>query len=134
MRERLPETRGGVTHKAVIYAAPERCLECGKPQGSGRVKVFLTMNFFPDGRPGEVFVSADQSGSTLDGFGEAWGTAISMLLQHGVSLEELGRKFAFQQFEPSGRTECREIGLARSIVDYVMRWMLMEEKKRKGER
>jgi ribonucleoside-diphosphate reductase alpha chain len=129
MRERLPETRTGVTHKAVIYSTPEVCEHCGKPRDTGRVKFFLTMNVFPDGRPGEVFVSADQSGGTLDGFAEAWGTAISMLLQHGMSLDELERKFAFQQFEPSGRTECKEIGLARSIVDYVIRWMRLENER-----
>ena len=114
MRERLGEVRRGWTHRGVIFS-----------QEHGRVKFFLTVNCYPDGRVGEVFITCDASGSTLDGFCDAWSTAISMLLQHGETVEDLVRKFGFAEFEPKGRTECREIGFARSVPDYVMRWIQM---------
>lgn len=86
-RERMPETRRSVTHKAVIHA---------------------------------------ESGSTLDGFADAWATAVSMCLQSGVSLETLVDKFSFLQFEPRGMTECEAVRSARSMVDYAVRWMASE--------
>lgn len=112
MRERLKAVRMGWTHRGVIFS-----------QEHGRVKFFLTVNRYEDGRIGEVFITCDASGSTLDGFCDAWSTAISMLLQHGETVDELVTKFAFAEFEPKGRTECREIGFARSVPDYVMRWL-----------
>jgi ribonucleoside-diphosphate reductase alpha chain len=91
----------------------------------GRVKMFLTLNFYADGRPGELFVTCDQSGTTLDGAMDAWSTALSMLLQHGESLEDLAGKFAGQEWEPKGPCE----GLAgqrwaRSPVDLAVRWAM----------
>ena len=96
-RERLPDTRRSVTHKAVIHSE------------GGKVKFFLTVGLYEDGRPGEVFVTCDQSGSTLDGFADAWATAVSMCLQSGVSLATIVEKFGYMQFEPLGRTECEAV-------------------------
>jgi ribonucleoside-diphosphate reductase alpha chain len=110
-REKLPDTRKSVTHKAVILA-----------EGS-RVKFFFTVGFYPDGRPGELFLHMDEGGSTLDGFADAWSIAVSLCLQSGVSLETLVNKFSFQEFEPKGMTDCPEVQVARSVVDYVVRWM-----------
>ena len=113
-RERMPDTRRSVTHKAVIHA------ECGK------VKFFVTVGLYADGRPGEIFLSCDESGSTLDGFADAWAMAVSLCLQAGVSLETLVDKFSFLQFEPRGMTECEAVRSARSMVDYAVRWMASE--------
>lgn len=116
-RERLPVTRDGWTHRGVIHS-----LEFG------RVKLFVTVNRFPDGRLGEVFITCDASGSCLDGFCDAWSLAISMLLQRGESVEALARKFCFQEFEPKGMTERKSADgkgvVARSVVDYVMGLMV----------
>ncbi|MDD8013998.1 MAG: hypothetical protein PHX05_11025 [Acidobacteriota bacterium] len=112
-RERLPNTRRGVTHKAVILA--------GEP--AGRVKFFFTVGCYADGRPAELFLHMDESGSTLDGFADAWSIAISLCLQSGIPLKKIVEKFSWQEFEPKGRTENAEIRVARSVVDYVVRWM-----------
>ena len=66
----------------------------------------------------------DESGSTLDGFADCWAIAVSMLLQHGVTVEKLFEKFAFQDFEPRGFTDNPKIKVARSVVDYVIRYMV----------
>jgi len=124
MRERLSDTRRSVTHKAVIYAKPEICPHCTETITDGRVKFFFTVGFYPDGHPGELFLHMDEAGSTLDGLCDAFGTAVSMLLQHGVTLDELAKKFAYQAFEPAGRTEDANVRMARSVVDYVVRWMV----------
>lgn len=113
-RERMPDTRRSVTHKAVIHAE------------SGKVKFFVTVGLYADGRPGEIFLSCDESGSTLDGFADAWAMAVSLCLQAGVSLETLVDKFSFLQFEPRGMTECEAVRSARSVVDYAVRWMASE--------
>jgi ribonucleoside-diphosphate reductase alpha chain len=113
-REKMPMTRRSVTHRAVIWTE------------AGRVKFFITVGLFADGRPGEVFLTCDESGSTLDGFCDCWAIAVSMLLQCGTSVEKLVEKFAYQDFEPRGRTECAAVGLARSVVDYTVRWLAAE--------
>lgn len=129
MRERLPTTRRGVTHKGVIHAQPELCPHCKGIVHEGRVKFFLTVGLYPDGRPGEVFLHMDAAGSTLDGFASMWSTALSMCLQAGIPLETLVKKFSYQEFEPQGMTENDGIRTARSIVDYVIRYLEMLVKK-----
>jgi ribonucleoside-diphosphate reductase alpha chain len=124
MRERLPDTRRSLTHKGVMWAEREVCPHCGKETRESLRKFFFTVGFYPDGRPGEVFMHMDESGSTLDGFADAWATAVSVCLQAGVPLEQLARKFEFQDFQPAGPTEDPVVRRARSVVDYVMRWML----------
>jgi len=114
MRERLPDTRRSVTHKAVI-------LWNGK-----RVKFYITVGFYSDDRIGEVFLEFDQSGSLLDGWADAWSTAVSMLFQNQETLETLVNKFGRQRFDPQGMTENPEIPFVSSVPDYVMRWMERE--------
>jgi ribonucleoside-diphosphate reductase alpha chain len=114
MRERLPDTRRGWTHKAVI-------LWKGK-----RIKFYITANHYPDGRPGEVFLEFDQSGSLLDGWADSWSTSVSMLLQNQETLEALVNKFGRQRFDPQGMTENPKIPFVSSVPDYVMRWMEMQ--------
>lgn len=114
MKKRLPATRHSVTHRGIIHAK------------EGRTKFFITVGLYDDGKPGEVFITCDQSGSTLDGYSDSWAIAISMLLQTGTTLEKLIEKFARQGFEPSGQTDCQAVGYAHSIPDYVCRWMQSE--------
>jgi len=118
MRERLPDTRVSITHKAVILAE-----EDGKAK---RIKFYFTVGLFTDGRPGELFLHMDEAGSTLDGMADTIGILISLCLQEGVPLAKLVEKLAYQQFNPQGMTENPEMRFVKSIVDYVVRWMERE--------
>lgn len=121
-RERLPDTRKSITHKAVILTT-----ENDKPK---RVKFYFTVGLFPDGRPGELFIHMDEAGSTLDGMADTISILISICLQEGVLLTKLVEKLAWQQFNPQGMTENPEMRIVKSVVDYVIRWMDKEFKGR----
>jgi ribonucleoside-diphosphate reductase alpha chain len=108
MRERLPDTRRSVTHKVTI---------------GGKTEVYFIIGLYPDGRPGELFIRVGQDGSTIGGLAEQWAIAISMLLQTGTTMKEIARKFGHTRFEPAGFTDSDEIREAKSITDYVVRWM-----------
>ncbi|MFA5168735.1 MAG: hypothetical protein WC530_09425 [Candidatus Omnitrophota bacterium] len=114
-RERLPDTRNSITHKAVI--------NCGEGGKAKRVKFFVTVGLYPDGRPGELFLHMDEAGSTLDGTMDSIGILLSFSLQFGVPLEKLVKKLSWQEFEPRGFTNNPDIPVAKSVVDYVLRWM-----------
>ena len=115
-RKRLKEMRSGKTHEGVIYE-----------DGTGdRVEIFITVNTYPDGRPAELFVRSDQHGGTRDGFCDAWSTAVSLYWQMGGDVNTVVKKFSHQNFAPFGRTEHPEIKFAKSIVDYVARWIALE--------
>jgi len=111
-RLRLPSTRKSLTHRVKIHTK------------NGPIKCFITVGLYDDGQPGEVFLTMDEAGSTLDGFADAWATSLSICFQSGNSIKPLLEKFAYQEFEPKGRTDNQKITFARSIVDYVARWML----------
>jgi ribonucleoside-diphosphate reductase alpha chain len=106
-RHRLPATRPSVTHK----------FDVAGHEG------YLTVGLYEDGRPGELFVSMAKEGSTVGGMMDVFATAVSLCLQYGVPLEALVKKFTHQRFEPSGMTSNRNIPFAKSIVDYIFRWM-----------
>ncbi|MBN1555150.1 MAG: vitamin B12-dependent ribonucleotide reductase, partial [Phycisphaerae bacterium] len=106
-RNRLPATRPSLTHK----------FDVAGHEG------YLTVGLFEDGRPGELFVSMAKEGSTVGGMMDVFATAISLCLQYGVPLEALVKKFTHQRFEPSGMTSNRNIPFAKSIVDYIFRWL-----------
>jgi ribonucleoside-diphosphate reductase alpha chain len=106
-RERLPETRRSVTHKFDI-------------QGH---EGYLTVGFFDDGRPGELFITMAKEGSTVGGLMDVVGTLVSMGLQYGVPLEVFVNKFAHSRFAPAGVTKNPEIPIAKSITDYIFRWL-----------
>jgi len=91
-----------------------------------RLKFYLTVGLYDDGRPGELFLHMDESGSTLDGMANIIGICVSLCLQEGVPLERLVEKLAWQEFEPKGLTENPKINFAKSVVDYVVRWMDMQ--------
>jgi ribonucleoside-diphosphate reductase alpha chain len=109
-RERLPDTRRSLTHKFDI-------------QGH---EGYLTVGFFADGRPGELFITMAKEGSTVGGLMDVVGTLVSMGLQYGVPLEVFVNKFAHSRFEPAGFTKNPDIPIAKSITDYIFRWLGME--------
>jgi ribonucleoside-diphosphate reductase alpha chain len=106
-RRRLPDTRQSLTHKFSIEGH----------------EGYITVGKFEDGTPGELFVTMAKEGSTLSGMMDAFATSVSLLFQYGVPLEHLVEKFGHMRFEPSGWTGNPEIGMAKSIVDYVFRWL-----------
>jgi len=109
-RRKLPDTRRSVTHKFSVAG----------------FEGYMTVGLFEDGKPGEIFITLGKAGSTLAGFADAFATAISFSLQHGVELRFLVDKFTHVRFEPSGFTGNSDIPIARSIVDYVFRWMALQ--------
>ena len=109
-RERLPDTRRSLTHKFDI-------------QGH---EGYLTVGFFADGRPGELFITMAKEGSTVGGLMDVIGTLVSMGLQYGVPLEVFVNKFAHSRFEPAGFTKNPDIPIAKSITDYLFRWLGIE--------
>jgi ribonucleoside-diphosphate reductase alpha chain len=110
MRRRLPETRRSITHKFNIAGH----------------EGYLTVGIYEDGMPGELFITMAKEGSTIGGLMDSLGTSTSVALQYGVPLESLVRKFTHQRFEPAGMTTNRDIPFAKSLVDYIFRWLGME--------
>ncbi|MCG8451000.1 MAG: hypothetical protein MI725_15640, partial [Pirellulales bacterium] len=106
-RERLPDTRQSITHKFSV---------------SGH-EGYITVGLFDDGRPGELFITMAKEGSTIGGLMDAFGTAVSMSLQYGVPLEDYVRKFSHMRFEPQGFTKNPDIRIAKSLIDYIFRWL-----------
>ncbi len=106
-RRHMPDTRMSLTHK----------FEIAGHEG------YITVGLYPDGQPGELFVQMSKEGSTIGGLMDTVATLTSISLQHGVPLEQMVKKFAYQRFEPSGFTKNKDIRTAFSITDYVFRWM-----------
>jgi ribonucleoside-diphosphate reductase alpha chain len=109
MRRRLPDTRESITHRFNVAGH----------------EGYLTFGLYEDGAPGELFITMSKEGSTIGGLMDCLGTAISVALQYGVPVESLVNKFAHQRFEPMGMTTNRDIPFAKSLVDYIFRWMGM---------
>jgi len=107
VRRKLPDERRAITHKFDI-------------QGH---EGYITVGIYEDGRPGEIFLVMSKEGSTISGLMDAFATSISLALQYGVPLEVLVKKFAHTRFEPSGFTKNPEIPIAKSITDYIFRWL-----------
>src|SRR6059058_6115663 len=107
MRRKLPDERKAVTHKFDIAGH----------------EGYLTVGLYEDGMPGELFVTMAKEGSTISGLMDAFATQTSYALQFGVPLKFMVDKFSHMRFEPSGFTKNREIPIAKSIVDYIFRWM-----------
>ena len=107
VRHRLPAERASVTHKFGL---------------SGH-EGYITVGLYPNGQPGEIFIRMAKEGSTVSGLMDSFATAVSLALQHGVPLRVLCEKFAHTRFEPSGWTGNPEIGFAKSIMDYIFRWI-----------
>src|SRR5437773_217004 len=107
VRRKLPDERAAITHKFDI-------------QGH---EGYITVGLFENGQPGEIFLVMAKEGSTISGFADAFAQAISYALQYGVPLQALVDKFSHVRFEPSGVTRNPEIRFAKSIVDYIFRWL-----------
>ena len=106
-RHRLPAERTAITHKFDIAGH----------------EGYITVGMYPDGQPGEIFLKMAKEGSTVSGLMDTLATTISVSLQYGVPLRDLVNKFAHVRFEPSGFTGNQEIPIAKSIVDYIFRWL-----------
>jgi ribonucleoside-diphosphate reductase alpha chain len=106
-RNKLPDERFSVTHKFKV----------GSHEG------YITVGLYPNGQPGELFITMAKEGSTVSGLMDSFACAVSIAFQHGVPLRLLINKFAHTRFEPSGWTQNPEIGYANSIMDYIFRWL-----------
>ena len=107
VRRKLPDERQALTHKFDIAGH----------------EGYITVGLFEDGVPGEIFLVMAKEGSTISGFADAFAQAVSYALQYGVPLQVLVDKFSHVRFEPSGLTKNPDVRLAKSIVDYIFRWM-----------
>src|SRR5580658_3950360 len=107
VRHKLQEERASITHKFNI----------GGHEG------YITVGLYPDGEPGELFITMAKEGSTVSGLMDSFALATSIALQHGVPLKLFCEKFAHTRFEPSGWTSNADIGFAKSIMDYIFRWL-----------
>jgi ribonucleoside-diphosphate reductase alpha chain len=84
---------------------------------------YITVGLYPDGQPGEIFLKMAKEGSTISGLMDTLATSVSLALQYGVPLRDVVNKFAHVRFEPSGFTGNPEIPIAKSLVDYIFRWL-----------
>ncbi len=107
VRHKLPDERQSVTHKFSI----------GGHEG------YITVGMYEDGTPGEVFISMAKEGSTISGLMDSFATAVSYALQYGVPLKFFVDKFSHVRFEPSGWTGNPQVPYAKSIMDYIFRWL-----------
>ncbi len=107
VRHRLPTERISLTHHFTIAGQDG----------------YITVGLFPDSQPGEIFINIAKEGSTLGGLMNSFAEAISIGLQHGVPLKLFCQKFSHTRFEPSGWTSNAEIGFAKSVTDYIFRWL-----------
>ncbi len=111
VRKRLPDERPSITHKFSVAGH----------------EGYLHIGLYPDtGMPGEIFITMAKQGSTISGLMDAFATAISIALQYGVPLEDLCNKFSHLRFEPAGFTNNPQIPIAKSIMDYIFRYLSLK--------
>ena len=107
MRRKLPDERNSITHKFSIAGH----------------EGYITVGLYEDGQPGEIFISMAKEGSTISGIMDSFATAVSYGLQYGVPLKFYVDKFSHVRFEPSGWTGNKDVPYAKSIMDYIFRWL-----------
>lgn len=107
MRRRLPDERHSLTHHFAIAGQ----------------EGYVTVGLYEDGLPGEMFIRMAKEGSTVSGLMDSFATAVSLALQYGVPLQVLCEKFSHTRFEPSGWSGNPKIGYAKSLMDYLFRWL-----------
>src|ERR1700723_3254328 len=107
VRNKLQEERASITHKFKV----------GDHEG------YITVGLYPSGEPGELFITMAKEGSTVSGLMDSFALAVSIALQHGVPLKLFCEKFAHTRFEPSGWSGNPDLGYAKSIMDYIFRWL-----------
>ncbi len=115
-RQRMAAERTGITHKFDIAGH----------------EGYLTVGLYADGTVGEIFLRMSKQGSTVGGLVDAWATCFSMCLQYGVPLSKLCDKFSHWSFEPAGFTGNELVPQARSVIDYVSRWLAAKYVKQEG--
>lgn len=108
-RKGLPDDRKALTHKFSIAGH----------------EGYITVAMYEDGRPGEIFLVLAREGTIISGLMDAFARAISLLLQYGVPLEVIVKEWEHVRFEPSGFTKNPQIPYAKSIVDYIVRWLAL---------
>jgi ribonucleoside-diphosphate reductase alpha chain len=106
-RRKLPDERRAITHKFSVAGH----------------EGYVTVGLYEDGKPGEIFLTMSKEGSTISGLMDSFATAVSLTLQYGVPLEALVDKFTHMRFEPAGFTKNPEIPMAKSLVDYIFKWL-----------
>ncbi len=109
-RQKLPDERRAYTHKFSV----------GGHEG------YITVGLYENGQPGEIFITMAKEGSTVSGLMDSFATAISLALQYGVPLKVLCDKFSHTRFEPSGWSRNADIGYAKSLMDYIFRWLALK--------
>src|SRR5208282_371574 len=109
-RHKLADERQSITHKFSV----------GQHEG------YLTVGLYESGQPGEIFITMAKEGSTVSGLMDSFATAVSLALQYGVPLKVLCDKFSHTRFEPSGWTPNPEIRYAKSVMDYIFRWLALK--------
>jgi len=114
VRRRLPDERRSLTHHFSV----------GGQEG------YVTVGLYEDGVPGEMFIRMSKEGSTVSGLMDSFATAVSLALQYGVPLKVLCDKFSHTRFEPSGWSGNPKIGYAKSLMDYLFRWIELRFLKR----
>jgi ribonucleoside-diphosphate reductase alpha chain len=107
VRHKLQQERASITHKFKV----------GDHEG------YITVGLYPNGEPGELFITMAKEGSTVSGLMDSFALAVSIALQHGVPLKLFCEKFAHTRFEPNGWSGNPDIGYAKSIMDYIFRWL-----------
>lgn len=110
LRQRMPDERRGLVHHFSV----------GGHEG------YVVVGLYEDGRPGEVFIRMAKAGSSINGLMDSFGIAVSLALQYGVPLKVLCDKFSHTRFEPSGWSGVKEIGYAKSLMDYLFRWLALK--------
>jgi hypothetical protein len=138
LRDPLPDTRKSITrrfqlpyHREIIKQIDGVCPGCGKAHAQFTVttqielmKIYFVVGLYDDGRPGEVFIKCDRSGSLASGALDAVAMTISIGLQYGIPLGVLIDKIKGSQFPPEGYTKDQEFPRASSVLDLLARWLL----------
>jgi ribonucleoside-diphosphate reductase alpha chain len=119
----LPIGATGVVAHPQRRRLPDDRTEVGRKFKVGEYEGYIHVGLFEDGTPGDIFVDIAKEGTTLAGLMNSFMISVSLGLQYGVPLEVYVSKFSHMRFEPSGLTNDPDIRVAKSIVDYIFRWM-----------
>ena len=125
-REKLPDERKSVCKTFRIPRQTKKCEHCGEEIKRGPLKMYVHVGLYEDGRPGELFIKADQEGSMARGALDAVAMSLSMAWQYGVPFEASVRKLAGMRFDPMGMTGDPACPIVSSPLDYVARWLLLK--------
>jgi len=125
------ETNNKNNQQPIVYKSVRRRLGDERPSITHKFSIsghegYITVGMYEDGQPGEIFIVMAKEGTVVSGLMDSFATAISLALQYGVPLRVLVEKFIHTRFEPSGFTNNREIPIAKSVMDYIFRWLALK--------